>query len=114
LPVLDVGVADVGEDAALGRLLDEVGVAGVPQDDDRAGRFDLVHLERLAPRRRAAAHALGSDADAARHVLGTASAALASWRLTSGRHVHGRHCVWWDPSILLDQELDLADCRSKR
>ena len=50
LPVLDVGVADVGEDAALGRLLDELGVARVEQDDHRAGGFahDLVdQVERV-------------------------------------------------------------------
>jgi hypothetical protein len=37
LPVLDVGVADVGEDTSLGRLADELRVAGVQQDDHRAG-----------------------------------------------------------------------------
>ena len=44
LPVLDVVVADVCEDAALRRLSDEAGVRGVQQDDDRAGGFadDLV------------------------------------------------------------------------
>jgi hypothetical protein len=50
LPVLDVGVADVREDAAFGRLLDEGGIRCVEQDDDRAGGFahDLVdQLERV-------------------------------------------------------------------
>ena len=37
LPVLDVGVADMGEDASLGRLFDELRVACVEQDDHRAG-----------------------------------------------------------------------------
>jgi hypothetical protein len=44
LPVLDVGVADVGEDASLGRLLDEVRIARVDEGDHRAGGLlhDLV------------------------------------------------------------------------
>jgi hypothetical protein len=37
LSVLSVGVADVGEDAALGGLLDEVGIGRVDQDDHRTG-----------------------------------------------------------------------------
>ena len=50
LPVLDVGVVDVSEDAPLGRLLDELGIAGVDQDDHRAGGLphDLVdQVERM-------------------------------------------------------------------
>jgi hypothetical protein len=39
LPVVDVFVADVGEDAAFGCLADEAGVASVEQDDDRTGGF---------------------------------------------------------------------------
>ena len=41
LPVLDLGVADVGEDAALGRLLDELRIARVQERDHRAR--GLVH-----------------------------------------------------------------------
>jgi hypothetical protein len=50
LPVLDVGVADVGEHAALGRLFDEFGIAGVQEHDDRAGGFAhdrVVQIERV-------------------------------------------------------------------
>ena len=36
LPVLDVGVADVGEDAAPRRLPDEAGIARMQERDDRA------------------------------------------------------------------------------
>jgi hypothetical protein len=39
LPVLDVGVVDVGEHAAFGSFLNELGVAGVQQHDDGAGGF---------------------------------------------------------------------------
>ena len=44
MPVVDVGVGEVGEDTALGCFLDELGVPGVDQDDYRAGGFsdDLV------------------------------------------------------------------------
>jgi hypothetical protein len=50
LPVLGFRVGDVGEDAALGRLLDEVRIGRVDQDDDRAGGLlhDLLdQLERV-------------------------------------------------------------------
>jgi hypothetical protein len=50
LPVLGVGVADVGEDAALRRLPDELGIARVQKHDHRAGRLahDLVdQLQRV-------------------------------------------------------------------
>jgi len=39
LPVVDVGVGDVGKDAPLGRLLDEGRIGRVEQDDHRAGGF---------------------------------------------------------------------------
>ena len=44
MPVVDVGVGEVGEDAAFGGLFDEFGVSGVDQDDYGAGGFsdDLV------------------------------------------------------------------------
>jgi hypothetical protein len=41
LPILDVGVADVGEHAPLGRFLDEVRIAAVDECDHRAG--GLLH-----------------------------------------------------------------------
>ena len=50
LPVLDVGVRDVGKDAALGCLPDELRVSSVDQDDYRAGGCsdDLIdQLERV-------------------------------------------------------------------
>jgi hypothetical protein len=44
LPVVDVGIADVREDPALGRLADEVGIARVQENDHGAGGLphDLV------------------------------------------------------------------------
>ena len=39
LPILGVGVGDVGEDAPLGGLLDELRSRRVKQDDHRAGRL---------------------------------------------------------------------------
>lgn len=39
LPVLGFGVGDIGEDAALGGLFDEVRIRGVDEMDHRAGRF---------------------------------------------------------------------------
>jgi hypothetical protein len=39
LPVVDIGVGEVGEHAAFGGLFDERGVSGVDHDDDRAGGF---------------------------------------------------------------------------
>jgi hypothetical protein len=50
LPILRVGVGDVGEDAPLGSLLDEVGIGRVDEGDHGAGRLihDLLdHMERV-------------------------------------------------------------------
>ncbi len=44
MPVVDVGVGEVGDHAAFGGFFDEFGVSGVDQDDYGAGGFsdDLV------------------------------------------------------------------------
>jgi len=39
LPVVDVGVGDVGDDAAFGAFFDEFGFSVVDQDDYGAGGF---------------------------------------------------------------------------
>jgi hypothetical protein len=55
LPLAGVGVADVGEHAAAGGLLDEVRVAGMEQDDHWAGRFADDPVDQVESVRRAVA-----------------------------------------------------------